>query len=107
MHAPAGPVHGFYHRCNRAVDAPVQAALDIKYLPSKVGHQGSVMLIAVRLFCNDQKGGSMGSNNGWSLASAAPQMQAPAQAVPRPPSAAEREMEDRMANINSAWGSRI
>jgi hypothetical protein len=47
----------------------------------------------------------VGSNNGWSIASAAP-LQQPAQ-LPRPPSAAEREMEDRMANINSAWGSRI
>ena len=50
----------------------------------------------------------MGSNNGWSLAgAAAPLQQAPPAQLPRPPSAAEREMEDRMANINSAWGSRI
>ena len=52
----------------------------------------------------------MGSNNGWSLAGAVPQtLGAPPSGaqLPRPPSAAEREMEDRMANINSAWGSRI
>ena len=56
-----------------------------------------------------QTGGSMGSNNGWSLAGAAPQPLGATSGVPlpRPPSAAEREMEDRMANINSAWGSRI